>query len=87
MSKRIARDCYARVPVGVVSVFTAVALSAGLLMFTPPANATERKLVISSIEVAAPAKSTGVVKAKVRVDAAAGSRLTYSVVKPEKGSA
>ena len=68
-----------------ISAFAAIVV-AGALLGSSPAQASGN-LSIDGIRVGSPSTIAGVVEARVAVRAPAGSKVTYSVAKPTKGSA
>ena len=63
-----------------------LAVVSGFVLCSVPAHAATKNLSISSIDIAAPTKATGAVKARVSVVASPGSKVRYSVGKPAKGT-
>jgi hypothetical protein len=63
-----------------------LAVVSGFVLCSVPAHADTKNLSISSIDIAAPTKATGAVKARVSVVASPGTKVTYSVGKPAKGT-
>jgi len=72
-----------RVPLRAVALLAVVS---GFVLCAVPAHAATKNLSISSIDIAAPTKATGAVKARVSVVASPGTKVTYSVGKPAKGT-
>ena len=69
-----------------LSVVALLAVVSGFVLCSTPAHADTKNLSISSIDIAAPTKATGAVKARVSVVASPGTKVTYSVGKPAKGT-
>jgi len=69
-----------------VTTVALLAVVSGFVLCSTPAHADTKNLSISSIDIAAPTKATGAVKARVSVVASPGTKVTYSVGKPAKGT-
>ena len=63
-----------------------LAVVSGFVLCSVPAHAATKNLSISSIDIAAPTKTTGVVTGRVTVAASDGDTVRYSVAKPANGT-
>jgi len=63
-----------------------LAVVSGFVLCSVPAHADTKNLSISSIDIAAPTKTTGVVTGRVSVVASDGDKVRYSVAKPANGT-
>jgi len=72
-----------RVPLRAVALLAVVS---GFVLCSTPAHADTKNLSISSIDIAASTKTTGVVTGRVTVAASDGDTVRYSAAKPANGT-